>query len=112
MATDYKAMIGDGFCVKCRGRLGVVFKRIRVDTGIINVGAVQRRMGLQMMLGGNAALADVFSPEREPMVKFSSEEALGETVCVCSSCYALGVDPALLVESQREQRAAAAAKEA
>lgn len=111
VAIDYKAMIGDGLCADCRGRLGLVFKRIRVDTGIINAGAVQRHMGLEMMLGGNAALADVFSPEREPMVKFSSEEALGETVCVCSKCYARGVDPAVLIESQRELRAAAAAKE-
>lgn len=114
MAIDYEAMIGDGNCVQCRRPLGPVFKRIRVDMGVIDVRRTSRLHGLQMMLGGNAALAEVFNPEPGPLVRFTGDEPLAPAtlLCVHVECYAKGIDPALLEEQVRAGRAAAAAKEA
>jgi len=113
MATDYRALIGDGKCVVCKGPLGAVFMRIRVDRGVINAGAARRHMGLTTFFGGGvgaSALAGIFSPDPEPWVKFTADvDALGATsLCLCSGCYCEApIDVAVLEEAANARAKAA-----
>lgn len=73
-------------CSLCRQKIGhtglPLFWTVRIERHGIDMGAVRRQTGLAMMLGGNAALAEAFSPEGEmttPMM-----EPL--TLTVCEAC--------------------------
>lgn len=69
----------------------VCFYRVNVAQAIIDVSAVQRTHGLEMMMGGNAALADVFSPDQD-----LAQEITSPTVNVCASCM-MSPDPMQLM---------------
>lgn len=85
--TNYRRVLGDGKCQKCRGPLGVSFQRIRLDMGVINVRAVKRHMGLSAMLG-SSALADVMGPGEEQVAFTGDKDKLCiSTHLVCHECY-------------------------
>jgi hypothetical protein len=109
MATNYRAIIGDGKCVSCHRPLGSIFWRLRIDRGVINVGAARRQVGLAMFLGSDE-LAEVMGPG-ETLVRFTSEvdEKAITTLCICDRCVLdQPIDLALQIEaaSDREKRAA------
>jgi hypothetical protein len=59
-----------GCCVICgrhlldKDKAGVTFYRVTVERAGWDRGAIERRVGMQMTLGGSATLARVFSPDR------------------------------------------------
>lgn len=73
-------------CCKCgKGVMhsGVpIFFRVRIERMAVNLPAVQRQHGLELMLGGHAVLANVMGPNEDLAVN------LGEpvTTIVCMDC--------------------------
>lgn len=99
MSVDYWKLIGDGKCAICRGRLGQIFRRVRIDHGVINVQAANQLMGLSQFFGGNTDLAAAFDPTREgdhvrfsgdqdTMARAGAEQTVMHTYCLCINCYA------------------------
>jgi len=59
----------------------IMFFSIKIKRMVANVGAVQRQAGLEMMLGGNATLANVMGPDDDMAKAIEEQDAL-----VCMSC--------------------------
>jgi hypothetical protein len=74
-------------CQKCNGAIGPVFYVVKVAQAVVDYGAVQRHAGLMAMMGGNAAIADVFSPERslETVIEGDDANAWNEAI-ICQKC--------------------------
>jgi hypothetical protein len=70
-------------CDNCGGPIGPTFYEIEVNAYLVDYGAISRYMGLQMMMGGSKALADVFTPESQFADKFGSHKKT-----LCMNCYA------------------------
>lgn len=108
MPIDYSKLIGDGKCALCRGPLGHVFRRIRIDTGVIDVRHMKELDSLAN-LTGSAALAEIFDPRgNEPLVRFTTDvdPDAGTLVCLCLDCFcSRAFDPGVLEETvnAREQ---------
>lgn len=71
-------------CIACGEGLapeGLVFYRVTLEQHLVDVGALQRRQGLAMMMGGNHALARVFSPDSQFSKQVWEHKAL-----VCQRC--------------------------
>jgi hypothetical protein len=60
----------------------LIFYRVTVERMCVNLPAVQRQAGLEMMLGGHAAIAAVMGPD-EDMAAPLNERA---TFIVCQDC--------------------------
>lgn len=58
-----------------------IFYRVKIESMCIDAGAVKRQHGLEMMLGGNAALAFHMGPQEELAKAISEHECI-----VCSDC--------------------------
>lgn len=72
-----------GICGKKIGACGIpIFYRVRIETHVIDMAAVQRQQGLGMMLGGNGMLAAVMGPD-EQMTKQPFKPA---ELTVCGAC--------------------------
>lgn len=56
-----------------------IFYRVTVDSCAFDTAAVQRQIGLGMMMGGNAAIAQVMGPD-DDMAKIVSTET--KTLCL------------------------------
>lgn len=61
---------------------GIAFYRVRLQRLVADVGAVRRQAGLEMMLGGNAAIARAMGPD-EDMAKPLGDE---QSFLVCDAC--------------------------
>lgn len=59
------------------------FLRVTVQHALLDLRAARETVGLAMMFGGNAALADVFSPHRGEIML---PPELSETFTVCHAC--------------------------
>ncbi len=60
----------------------LTFYRLRVEHMVCNLPAIRRQAGLEMMMGGNALIANVMGPD-EDMAKPVCEP---ETIVVCQEC--------------------------
>ncbi len=58
-----------------------VFYRVKLDNMVIDVAAVQKAHGMEMMMGGNAALAQIMGPNEDIAVEMDSVTKL-----VCLDC--------------------------
>lgn len=107
---NYRKLLGDGKCANphCkspRKALGSLFRRVRIDLGVINVQAARSLMGLSMHLG-SPALAEIFDPTpADEHVIFSAEPGKGRdkvlhTYLVCQACY-IELLPPWLLEGSR-----------
>lgn len=58
-----------------------MFYRLRVDSMIVDPGAIQRQHGLEMMMGGNAAIAHAMGPQEDLAKELDSSELI-----LCMDC--------------------------
>ena len=58
------------------------FYRVRIESAIVNLPAVQQFAGLAIMMGGSERLADVFAPDRHAAKIYRSEVFL--LCCACT----------------------------
>lgn len=73
----------------------ITFSRVTVERFLVDVGAVQRAHGLEMVLGGNGFLANAMGPNEDLAKRFHENE-----VFVCDSC---GIEQLTILElSERE----------
>lgn len=56
--------------------------RIKVTRMVVNIPAVQRQTGLEMMLGGNATIANAMGPDEDMLVPLDKEADL----LICDQC--------------------------
>lgn len=68
-------------CGKGVAQGGPVFVRMQIDRLILDINAINRQVGLEMMLGGSAFLAHAMGPD-EDMAKVLEET----TVLICGRC--------------------------
>lgn len=68
-------------CGKGMAAGGMHFYRIHVDHMALDFGAIRRRVGLELMMGGSVALADTFTPDTKLAQAMDSHE-----VQVCAKC--------------------------
>ena len=61
------------------------FYRAEVSQMVVDLGAVQRQHGLEMMLGNASALASALGPNETLAQAFNTR-----TVCICSDCALTG----------------------
>lgn len=83
-------------CASCGQGVGIagpVFYRVKVEQLVLDVRAVQREVGLEMMMGGNVALARALSPERDFAKPFREAEVL-----LCGACGIEPTVPAVLLD--------------
>jgi len=97
MGFDLDQIKPCAMCGKGIGHAGPVFYRARIEQLVIDDRAVARETGLQMMLGGNVAIARALSPETDFAKPFRTAEVL-----LCGTC---GIEPmplAVLLDTQEE----------
>ncbi len=72
-------------CVLCNKGVAhsrqITFYKITLSRLVLNIGAIQRQTGLEMMLGGHAGLANVMGPDEDMAEVLNTQEAL-----VCDEC--------------------------
>lgn len=72
-------------CVKCGKGFGAsglpTFYRVRIQRYGIDMKAIKRQTGLEMMMGGHIALAQVMGPDEDMAEKISEKE-----ITLCESC--------------------------
>lgn len=59
-----------------------IFFRVRIERMAVNMGAVQRQHGLELMLGGHAVLANVMGPNEDLAVELGD----AVTAILCIDC--------------------------
>ena len=73
-------------CAICGKKIGAcglpVFHRVRIETHVVDLAAVQRQQGLAMMLGGNGMLAGVMGPDEE----MTKQPFKPDELTVCGAC--------------------------
>lgn len=70
-------------CDACRGPIGLIFYHVQVSQHVVDPTAARQRLGLEMMFGGSAALADVFCPAGD-----SGTTEVGCTeLFLCTDCW-------------------------
>jgi hypothetical protein len=72
--------------------------KLKVERVGINAQAIQREHGLEMMMGGNVALARVFSPERDFGTLLSSKSLI-----LCEPCVMSALPPQLMMSMLSEE---------
>jgi hypothetical protein len=72
-----------------------LFYRVSVEPNVVDLRAVQRQHGLEMMMGAAAPLAQVLGPNDDLAVPV--EGALVD-VLICASCFLSGLPVAALIE--------------
>ena len=66
-----------------------MFYRVTVDSLIVDPRAVQRQHGLEMMLGGNAAIAHAMGPQEDMAKQIDSNELILCMDCMLSANVAM-----------------------
>jgi hypothetical protein len=70
-------------CERCVMHDGVpIFYRATVETFCPDVGAIQRQVGLEQMLGGHAGLAAAMGPDEDIAKRIGD----ADTILICTSC--------------------------
>lgn len=84
---ELRACATCGLCQRKIGNVGLpLFYRVRIERHGIDINAVHRQSGLEMMLGGHVAIAQAMGPDEEMTVPIG--EPVEFTVCEdCSSDY-------------------------
>lgn len=59
----------------------ITFTRVTIERYVVDVGAVQRQHGLEMMMGGAAFLAQTMGPNED-----LAKEVGSKTLFVCDRC--------------------------
>jgi len=69
-------------CASCGNRHeAAVLYRVTVETFGLDLGAIRRQIGLGMMMGGNAAIAQVMGPDEDMAKRIDTS-----TVILCLDC--------------------------
>lgn len=95
-------------CPGCSGPLlspGLAcFYRIKVDQGLVSPRAFNQTMGLTQSLQGHLRLAEVFSPDPDP-IKFIGDSAKDAITMlyVCFNCYASKPLAELVESAERKE---------
>lgn len=91
-------------CACCgRGMMAcgaAIFWRINIEMFAVNVRAVQRQHGLEMMLG-SPALANVMGPDDDLAVRV--DEGTSEPMLVCNDCMLNNLGPAMVWREQLQK---------
>ena len=76
---------------------GIMFYRVRVEPFVLDAQAIERQIGMEKLMGGNAAIAFHMGPQE------NMATALGEpySLLVCGSCM-LSAHTAQLITGDRE----------
>lgn len=69
-------------CKVCGGPIVPAFFEIEIKQLIVDIGAVNRYLGLVMMMNGHKALADVFTPESQFTQQVSKQKMI-----LCMNCF-------------------------
>lgn len=72
----------------CGKPLGISFYRVTVERFLADTGAVQRRVGLGMMLGGSGAIARAMGPDEDLAKQIGSTAAFLCLACALERHYA------------------------
>lgn len=93
-------------CCLCRKKLGetkfpLLFYVVEMTRYALDVNAIRRQSGLEMMLGGHAGLARAMGPDEDMATEFSNA-----TVTVCDQCAMKETMVAQLAELGREEEKA------
>lgn len=64
---------------------GIVFYRVKLEQFGLDHNAIMQQHGLELQLGGHAALAQVMGPDNDLARSLSDEK----TVCICGECMGL-----------------------
>jgi hypothetical protein len=75
-------------CESCGGKLGPIFYVVKVAQAVVNVGAVNRHVGMTQHFQGHAALAAVFSPDEtlEEIAEGPDANRWPEAT-ICADCF-------------------------
>jgi len=69
-------------CALCGNHhVGLILYRVTVETFCLDLGAMRRQIGLGMMMGGNAAIAQVMGPDEDMANRVDTS-----TVILCLDC--------------------------
>ncbi len=93
-------------CLLCREGIGHAgdfrFHRMTLESFQIDVGAVRRAHGLELQMGGHAALANLMGPD-EDLAKALDEKPL--SFIVCDTCYRTRKIPLALIRNLLNEQA-------
>ena len=97
-------------CLLCKKGVlhenNLMFYRISIETLIADLGAIQRAAGLEMMVGGDTALARIMGPDEDIAKTVTTMDGL-----VCLPCLARASLGALLEVAANDEGAAAEARD-
>lgn len=89
-------------CDACGEGLGITFHVVSEEHHVVNVGAAQRRLGMEQFFGGVTALASVFDAAGDDATKVASKAR----ALLCESCWAMGRAAQAIEKVQNKQEAA------
>jgi hypothetical protein len=90
-----------GACICC-GQIGMpIFNVVTIERHGLDVKAIHRQAGLEMMLGGNVALAQTMGPNEDFTVPLS--DSIRVMVCNACSCN-VTASPACIAEAYDERK--------
>lgn len=72
---------------------GIVFYKVKLEQFGLDHGAIMAQHGLELQLGGHAALAQVMGPDNDLARSLSDEF----NVCICGECMGRALAPLLIV---------------
>ena len=97
-------------CVLCNKGVAhsrqITFYKITLSRLVLNIGAIQRQTGLEMMLGGHAGVANVMGPNEDMAEVLDTQKAL-----ICGECATKSLPLAALDEAITNRDEAAEPKE-
>jgi len=89
-----------GLCGLPIGHTGIpIFYRVKIESFGLNASAIQRKTGLEMMLGGHSELARIMGPDED------MAESMGPATefTVCQSCYTEKTNPLMVFRDMGEK---------
>ena len=92
-------------CANCGGPIIPICHRIRIDMGVADQNNLRQFAGMYTMFQ-NDALAAVFSPGANELVKFTTDvdEGAGTTLFICNACWMETWNICELIEKDNELR--------
>lgn len=85
-------------CALCRKGVmhanDITFYRVRIERFVVDLNAVQRAHGMEMMMGGNAVIANVMGPNEDLAKLFTGPHE----ILICSSCALRDKTPIAVIE--------------
>lgn len=94
---DFKPCMGCGKGVAHAN--GLTFYRVKIDRFILDARKIQRAHGLEMMMGGNAMLANIMGPNADLAKQISSHQFL-----LCDDCSIRGTNAIAMLEEKANDK--------